>query len=64
MFKQHHILGILKVQMESQRCEHLRNYVVNDVRTWINSEIRMRDVITNYIYPILLAVLKVSSAEA
>ena len=54
---------INKVQMEASGADISGTALFNNDGRGFNSEIRMRDVITNYIYPNTLAVLKVSGAD-
>ncbi len=49
--------------MEASSADISRTALFNNDGRGFNSEIRMRDVITNYIYPNTLAVLKVSGAD-
>ena len=54
---------INKVQMDASGADISGTALFNNDGRGFNSEIRMRDVITNYIYPNTLAVLKVSGAD-
>ena len=54
---------INKVQMEASGADISGTALFNNDGRGFNSEIRMRDVITNYIYPNTLAVLKVSGED-
>lgn len=54
---------IQKVQMEASGTDISGTALFNNEGTGFNSVITMRDVVTNYIYPNTLAVLRVSGAD-
>lgn len=62
--KEHpYIEFIQKVQMYYAECEISGTALFNNDCKGFNTEVTMRDVVTNYIYPNTLAVLKVTGAD-